>query len=119
MAIVPMAEEVILCQFRWQTEGTHLVAPIQDVPLVVMANMERSPVASSIDLLVKGLLHEVVAKNDFTISCSRAFLHLHKGTCVQMFATCDVSFDVVVSTVINLLFALLFAYINIYQYVLF
>ena len=80
VAILPAAEEVILQQFRWQSENCYLDAAISDTPLVIMADMGRSPTAVAIDILVKGLVRDTVAVgSELATSRVQALLHLHQG----------------------------------------
>ena len=78
VAIVSAAEEILIQQFRWQHDNSHLCDDMSKVPLVVMANMQKSPAAMAINLLARGLLHD----DSQDESCRKfvaSFLRLHTG----------------------------------------
>ena len=79
VAILPSAEEVILSHFRWQTDEAYISAKISDTPLVIMADMKRSPAAKSICMLVRGLLQDEIDDNEYIQTCLNVFQHLHEG----------------------------------------
>ena len=79
VTIVTAAEEMHAHQFDWQSKNAYVSDDMSRVPLVIMANMARSPAASSIDLLVRSLLHHQFADEDPRKTFVKAFLHLHSG----------------------------------------
>ena len=79
VSIVPAAEEVILCHFRWQNDESYITEPMSKTPVVIMADMQRSPAARSIDLLVRGLQQQHEHHDEYFRNCLNIFQHLHKG----------------------------------------
>ena len=79
VAILPSAEEVILSHFRWQIDETYVSAKISDTPLVIMADMRRSPATKSICMLARGLLKDEIDDNEYIQTCLNVFQHLHEG----------------------------------------
>ena len=80
VSIVSAAEEIILNQFQWQTDQTYLSDDTSKLPMVIMSDMTRSPVAKSINLLVRSLLHEdQFSEDEYYNTFVKIFLHLQEG----------------------------------------
>lgn len=81
MSIVSAVEDVHSVQFKWQSDNTYLTGNVNELPLVVMGNMDKSPATRSIDLLVRALLHDQDFSDDtsYAFNFVRAFLNLHSG----------------------------------------
>ena len=78
VCIVPAAEEVLVQQFRWQSDSAYLSDDVCKLPLVQMANMSKSPAASSINLLTRALLHDC-SDGAYYQNFVNTFMNLHTG----------------------------------------
>ena len=56
VSILPPVESIIHAHFRWQSEETWVSEAIENTPLVVMANMSKSPAAIAMNKLVMMML---------------------------------------------------------------
>jgi len=80
VSIVSTAEDILVHQFRWQSDTAYLNADISKVPLVVMANMSKSPAVGAVNLLSRALLHEEFGDDpSYTLHFFQQFHHLHTG----------------------------------------
>ena len=80
VTIVSAAEDILVHQFQWQSDNAYLESDISKVPLVMMANMSKSPAVRAVNLLSRALLHEEFGDGDmYTVHFLNRFQHLHKG----------------------------------------
>lgn len=76
VSIVPAAEFVITKQFQWQSQNAHLDSDVSKLPLVQMANMQHSPAMSSINWLIRALLHHDTGEYSRYV---KTFMHLQNS----------------------------------------
>eukprot|EP00435_Cladocopium_sp_Y103_P050485 s1547_g15.t1 len=89
IVILSPVESVLYQQFMWQSDVAWLHTDLSEVPLIAMANFQRSPATNSINTLVECLMgcQAGPAQTEIASLVRRMFAHLYKCTLASVSAT--------------------------------
>lgn len=79
-------EQVLDIQFKWQTDMAWLSDSVANVPVVVMANMSKSPAVEAMTKLISFLFSSATESQSTTLH--QCFLHLPHGLKKGWFTSC-------------------------------